>query len=44
VDTFVTEFGVAHLKGKTARQRKKALIDIAHPMFRDDLASHGVST
>ncbi len=44
VDTIVTEFGVAHLKGKTARQRKKALIDIAHPMFRDYLSFQGAST
>ncbi|MGE0683140.1 MAG: acetyl-CoA hydrolase/transferase family protein [Candidatus Binatia bacterium] len=33
----VTEFGVAHLYGKTLRQRARALIDIAHPQFRDSL-------
>ena len=33
----VTEFGVANLYGKTIRQRARALIDIAHPDFRDGL-------
>jgi acyl-CoA hydrolase len=33
----VTEFGVAHLYGKTLRQRARALIDIAHPRFRESL-------
>jgi 4-hydroxybutyrate CoA-transferase len=32
-----TEFGVAHLYGKTIRQRARALIDIAHPDFQEDL-------
>ena len=32
----VTEYGVADLYGKTIRQRAKALINIAHPDFRDD--------
>lgn len=34
----VTEYGVAHLWGKNARQRAQALINIAHPKFREDLA------
>jgi 4-hydroxybutyrate CoA-transferase len=38
VHTVVTEFGAAHLYGKTIRQRIRALIDIAHPDFREDLA------
>ncbi len=33
----VTEYGVAALYGRTVRQRAKALIDIAHPKFRDEL-------
>ncbi len=33
----VTEFGVAELYGKTIRQRARALINIAHPQFRDEL-------
>lgn len=33
----VTEFGVADLYGKTIRQRSQALINIAHPEFRDKL-------
>jgi len=37
VDTIVTEQGVAELKGKTLRERAKALIAVAHPDFRADL-------
>jgi acyl-CoA hydrolase len=33
----VTEFGVAYLHGKSIRERAKALIEIAHPSFRDEL-------
>jgi len=33
----VTEFGVAYLHGKSIRERAKALIDIAHPKFREPL-------
>ncbi len=33
----VTEFGVAFLHGKTIRERAKALIEIAHPNFREEL-------
>jgi acyl-CoA hydrolase len=33
----VTEYGVAHLYGRTLGQRAKALIAIAHPDFRSDL-------
>ncbi len=32
-----TEFGVAFLYGKTIRQRARALIEIAHPDFREGL-------
>ncbi|KEO80877.1 acetyl-CoA hydrolase/transferase family protein [Tumebacillus flagellatus] len=37
VDMIVTEYGVARLKGKTIRERTRALIDIAHPKFREEL-------
>jgi acetyl-CoA hydrolase len=33
----VTEFGVAYLFGKTVQERTRALINIAHPVFRDEL-------
>ena len=33
----VTELGAANLHGKTIRQRARALIDIAHPDFREAL-------
>lgn len=39
VDCVVTEFGVAHLKGKDLFARADALIAIAHPDFRDALAN-----
>lgn len=37
VDTIVTEFGVAHLKGLSVSERIHALVNIAHPEFRDEL-------
>jgi len=33
----VTEYGVAYLHGKSIRERAKALIEIAHPRFRNEL-------
>jgi acetyl-CoA hydrolase len=33
----VTEYGIADLYGKTIRQRARALIDIAHPQYREEL-------
>ena len=38
VRTVVTEWGVAELYGKSIRERATALIAIAHPDFRDELA------
>ncbi len=35
VDTIITEYGVAELRGKCVRDRMEALIGIAHPNFRD---------
>ncbi|WP_246521473.1 acetyl-CoA hydrolase/transferase family protein [Ornithinibacillus massiliensis] len=37
VDYIVTEYGIAQLQGKSIFARTKALIDIAHPKFRDEL-------
>ena len=37
VHFIVTEFGVAELRGKSIRDRARALIAIAHPEFRDYL-------
>ena len=34
VNYVVTEYGIAQLKGKTLKERAKALIKIAHPKFR----------
>jgi len=37
IDHVVTEYGVAELRGRSIRERTLALIDIAHPKFRDEL-------
>lgn len=37
VDTVITEFGIARLKGKSVGERVKAMVAIAHPDFRDRL-------
>ncbi|WP_341646948.1 acetyl-CoA hydrolase/transferase family protein [Thauera sp. SDU_THAU2] len=37
INYVVTEYGVAELRGRTARQRAEALIGIAHPDFRGEL-------
>ena len=34
VDYVVTEYGIAHLKGASLKERAKRLIAIAHPDFR----------
>lgn len=38
VHWIVTEFGAANLRGKSLRQRAEAMIALAHPRFRDELA------
>ena len=38
VNYVVTEYGVAQLRGKSAKQRARELIAIAHPNFRAELA------
>jgi 4-hydroxybutyrate CoA-transferase len=40
----VTEYGVAYLHGKTIRERAKALIEIAHPKFREELYEYCKTT
>ncbi len=37
VNYVVTEYGVAQLRGKSAKERARALIGIAHPDFRTEL-------
>lgn len=37
VDTIVTEYGIAHLKGLSVAKRAHAMIQIAHPKFREFL-------
>lgn len=37
IDYVVTENGIAALRGRTVRQRAMALIDIAHPDYREEL-------
>lgn len=39
LDYVVTEWGVAHVRGKTVRERTLALISIAHPDFKNMLIS-----
>ena len=43
VHVVVTEYGVAHMLGRSVRQRAESLISIAHPDFREGLlaAAHG---
>jgi acyl-CoA hydrolase len=36
----VTEYGIAYLHGRNIRQRAEALIQIAHPKFRNELYEH----
>ena len=36
-DYIVTEYGIAHLKGKSLKERAKDLINISHPYFRQEL-------
>ncbi len=37
VDYIITEYGIAHLRGKTLRERAQLLIEVAHPKFREEL-------
>ena len=40
INYVVTEYGVAQLRGKSASQRARELIGIAHPNFRAELTAH----
>jgi acyl-CoA hydrolase len=42
VQDVVTEYGVAHLRGRNLRQRAEALISVAHPSFRGELVEYAV--
>jgi len=37
IDYVITEYGIAHLRAKTMKERARMLIDIAAPQFRDQL-------
>ena len=37
IENVATEYGVAHLTGKTVRERAEAMISVAHPDFSDQL-------
>lgn len=39
VDTIVTEYGIAELRGRNLLERAKALINIAHPDMRESIAA-----
>ena len=39
VDYVVTEHGIAELRGKTLAERARALVEIAHPDFREELSN-----
>jgi acyl-CoA hydrolase len=43
VDVVVTEHGAAELAGKTVGERAQALLEIAHPDFRERLAADAVA-
>lgn len=40
----ITEYGVAHLFGKSLKERARELIKIAHPKFRDELTKYAKET
>jgi acyl-CoA hydrolase len=40
IDTVVTEYGIAELKGKTVPERIRSMIKIAHPKFQKTLFEH----
>ena len=40
IENVATEYGVAHLTGKTVRERAEAMISVAHPDFREELSRY----
>lgn len=40
----ITEYGTAHLFGKSLKERARDLINIAHPKFREELAKYAKET
>ncbi len=40
----ITEFGIADLYGKSIQERAKALINVAHPNFREELEKYAKET
>ncbi len=42
IDYVVTEYGVAHLRGRTLKQRVLSLINISHPDYREFLNSEAI--
>ncbi len=46
IDThwIVTEYGAANLKGRSSTERAEALIELAHPQFRDQLTASARAT
>jgi len=43
VDKIVTEWGVAELRGRSIRERTRALISVAHPDHRDELTAQALA-
>jgi acyl-CoA hydrolase len=43
VNYVVTEYGAAQLRGRSARERARALIEIAHPDFRAELSEQAAA-
>ena len=42
IDYVVTEYGIAWIRGATIKERTKALIEIAHPDFRESLTDEAI--
>jgi 4-hydroxybutyrate CoA-transferase len=35
IDYVITDYGIAHLRGRTVRERARMLVELAAPQFRD---------